>query len=319
MQMHLTKSRLARASCLVGMLCLAGYLTLQTGFAESSRADKALPDATAEVTAFIDEVVTTFNKHDAKAVGDLFCSNGELVDADGNVLKTRDALIAHYENVFANAKDSKVSVKADSVRVINDRLAMYDGIASVKQNKDQAARETRFAAVLTREGDRWQLASIRDLEEMETGPAAIQEKLTALKWMIGDWVEEGGSYRIHSSCQWSDDKLSLIQKFTISGSNMKELTGTQRITWDAATQKIKSWSHDNMGGHAEAMWTVHGEQWVVKSTGANSDGDMTSATMIYRPIDKGRIDLVSRDRVVGDDVMPDVAVTLVPKPPEPKP
>lgn len=321
MRMHFTTSRLARASCIVGVLCLAGYVTLQSGFAEGLRTPVVTnaPDATKEVSAFIDEVIATFNKHDAKAVGALFTANGELVDADGNVLRTRDALIAHYETVFANAKDSKVSVTTDSVRVINDRLAMYDGIASVKQKNDQGARETRFAAVLTREGDRWQLASIRDLEEMDTGPAAILEKLSALKWLIGDWVEEGGSYRVHTSCQWSDDKLSLILKFSITGANLKEMTGTQRITWDAASQKIKSYAYDNLGGHAEALWTFNGEQWIVKSSGANSDGDVTSVTMIYRPIDKGRIDIISRDRVVGDEVMPDVAVTLVPRPPEPKP
>jgi uncharacterized protein (TIGR02246 family) len=318
---HLSRSRILSASCLIAALSIVSYVTLYAGPREPTRLSPQQSDGATEkdVNAFVAELVATFNKRDAQAVGAMFSANGELVDADGNVLKTRAALISHYENIFNNAKQAKLTVTTDTVRVINDKLAMYDGVATVKHTENQPQRESRFAAVLSKEGDKWVVASIRDLEEMEYGPAALQDKLSALKWLVGDWVEEGGSYRLHTSCQWSEDKLSLIQHFTISGPSLKDLKGTQRISWDPATQKIKSWTHDSLGGHAEALWTSSGDQWVVKSTGCNSDGDATSLTMIYRPIDKGRIDLISRDRVVGDEVMPDIAVTMVPRPPEPKP
>lgn len=318
---HLSRRRMLSASCLIALISIVSYVTLYAGPREPSRITHQQTDAATEkeVNAFLTDLVATFNKRDAQAIGAMFSANGELVDADGNVLKTRTALVSHYENIFNNAKQAKLTVATDTLRVINDKLAMYDGVATVKHTDTQPQRETRFAAVLTKEGDKWLVASIRDLEEMDFGPAAIQEKLSALKWLVGDWVEEGGSYRLHTSCQWSEDKLSLIQQFTVSGPSLKELKGTQRISWDPATQKIKSWTHDSQGGHAEALWTSSGDQWVVKSNGCNSEGDATSLTMIYRPIDKGRIDLITRDRIVGDEVMPDIAVTIVPRPPEPKP
>lgn len=321
MMYHLSRRRIVSASCLIALISIVSYVTLYAGPREPSRISLPQTDAATEkeVNAFLADLVATFNKRDAHAIGAMFSPNGELVDADGNVLKTRAALVAHYQAIFDKAKQAKLSVTTDTLRVINDKLAMYDGVATVKHTENQPQRETRFAAVLSKEADKWVVASIRDLEEMDFGPAAIQEKLSALKWLIGDWVEEGGSYRLHTSCQWSEDKLSLIQQFTISGPNIKDLKGTQRISWDPATQKIKSWTHDAQGGHAEALWTSSGEQWVVKSSGCNSEGDPTSLTMIYRPIDKGRIDLITRDRIVGDEVMPDIAVTIVPRPPEPKP
>ena len=132
-------------------------------------------------------------------------------------------------------------------------MAMYDGIAEVKLSAREPLRRTRFATVLTRQGNQWQIASIRDLEEMDNDPVVIRETLSSLGFLVGQWVEEGGNFRVHTNCQWSDDKLSLHQTFKISGTNIKELSGTQRIVWDPATQKVKSWTHDALGGYAEAL------------------------------------------------------------------
>lgn len=317
----MSRTRIMQAAGLISLVTVVGYVSLQASTKEPLRlaSAQALMDAEKEVDTYLAEVAAAFNKRDAKAVSALFSPKGELVDADGNVLNTRAGLEAHYAEIFSKAKQAQISVVKQSLRVINDNLALYDGVATVKHSENVPARESRFGAVLTKEGDRWYIASIRDLEELDNGPAMIQEKLGALKWLVGDWVEVGGAYRIHTSCQWSDDKLALIQQISISGPSLKELKATQRISWDPATQKIKSWTHDSLGGHTEALWTASGDQWIVKSSGFNSEGEAVSMTMTYHPIDKGRIDLYSRDRIVGDEVMPDIAVTLVQRPPEPKP
>lgn len=278
-----------------------------------------LQDKEKEVQAYLADVAATFNKHDAKAVGALFLPEGELVDADGNVLKTRAALEAHYAELFKSKPQSQLAVTTESLRLIGDTLAMYDGQALVKPSPQDPQRHTRFAAVLSKQGNQWYIASIRDLEEVENSDSAIKEKMQTLSWLTGDWVQEGGNFKISTNCQLSDDKMSLTQRFQITGSDLKEFAGTQRIGWDPGTQKIKSWTHDSLGGYSEALWTQSGDTWIVKSTGTNNEGDACSMTMVYHPAGNGRIDLYLRDRIVGDEVLPNVSATIVRKPPEAKP
>lgn len=314
-------SRLIRPIGLFAVVSILGVMALQAHWNEPKAlaAFSSQQDKEKEVQAYLTEVAATFNKHDAKAVGTLFLPEGELVDADGNVLKTRAALEEHYGAIFKAKPQSQLAVTKETLRLISDNLAMFDGQALVKPSPQEPQRQTRFAAVLSKQGNQWYIASIRDLEDIENGTEAIKEKMQALNWLVGEWVQEGSNFSIHTKCRWSEDKMSLIQQFQIVGANLKELSGTQRISWDPATEKIKSWTHDTQGGYAEALWTRNGNGWIVKSTGTNSDGDACSMTMVYQQAGEGRIDLYSRDRIAGDEVMPDIAATLVRKPPEAKP
>ncbi|HQR07173.1 MAG TPA: SgcJ/EcaC family oxidoreductase [Gemmatales bacterium] len=312
---------LACFGLLAALVALAGYVGVQaSGYSpQGNPAPTSQQEKEKEVRSFLETVAATFNKHDAKAVGGLFLAEGELVDEDGNVLKTREAIESHYSEIFKAKPESRLKVEDDTVRLIGDSIAMYDGLAEVKPSAQERVRRTRFAAVLTKQGNQWQIASIRDLEDLDNDSVLIRETMNELGFLVGEWLEEGSNYRIQTDCQWCDDKMSLVQKFKISGSNIKELTGTQRIAWDPATQKIKSWTHDSQGGYAEALWTNKDGGWIVKANGTNSEGDATSMTSEYREASKGRIDLYFRDRIIGAEVMPDVKVTIVRKPPEARP
>jgi uncharacterized protein (TIGR02246 family) len=306
-------------------LCLAmlfagagGYAWLQASSPEPRRhlADTALSEQ--EALTFLQKAVVVYNQRDAKAMSGLFLPEGELVDDAGNLLRGRATLESYYADNFQAMPTAKLAVENQSSRVLTDSLVLVDGFATVTPSDKEPARRTRVAVVLTKQGNQWFLASIRDLEE-DTDATLGGEKLKELQWLVGDWLEEGGSYQVHSNIQWSDDKLSLVNHFRFVSPQQKEVKGTQRIAWDPATNKIKSWSHDNAGGHAEGLWTRSNGSWIVKSSGASSEGDATSATMVYTPVRPGRIDIVSRDRVIGDDVEPEISITMVRKPPEAKP
>lgn len=306
---------------LAALVALASYVGVQASghTPQGNTVTSGQTEKEKEVRSFLETVAATFNKHDAKAVGALFLAEGELVDEDGNVLKTREGIENHYSEIFKAKPESSLKVEDETVRLIGDSIAMYDGLAEVKPSAKDPVRRTRFAAVLAKQGNQWQIASIRDLEDLDNATVLIRETLDELGFLVGEWLEEGGSYRLQTNCQWSEDKMSLIQKFKISGNNIKELSGTQRIGWDPATQKIKSWTQDSQGGYAEALWTNKNGGWIVKASGTNSEGDATSMTFEYQEAGKGRIDIYFRDRIIGDEVMPDVNVTIVRKPPEAKP
>lgn len=315
---------LVRGIVLIVISASATIVALQAHWNEPSTVVKVIgqQDKEKEVQLFMEKVTAAFSLHDAKAVGELFLLEGELIDANGNVLKTRDTLEAHYAEIFKSNPQARLALSTESVRLIGNSLAMYDGIAEVKLSAQVPVRRTRFGAVLSKQDNQWQIASIRDLEEMDNDPIVIQETLASLGFLTGQWVEEGGNYRIHTDCRWSEDKMTLTQTFKISSintANVKDLSGTQRISWDPATQKVKSWSHDTQGGYTEALWTKSGNNWIVKSIGTTSAGDACSMTSVYKPVGNGRIDIFFRDRIVGDEVMPDTNVTIVRKPPESKP
>ena len=75
---------------------------------------------------------------------------------------------------------------------------------------------------------------------------------------------------------------------------------------------------DSEGGFAEGRWTRHGNQWIVKMTGTRRDGSAASATNVITQVTKDRMTWQSRDRVVGDDLLPNIGeIVIVRKPPQP--
>jgi hypothetical protein len=97
------------------------------------------------------------------------------------------------------------------------------------------------------------------------------------------------------------------------------MSGTHRIGWDPAEQKIRSWVFDSEGGFAQGLWARDDNRWVVKMTGVNREGKTASSTNITTKVGKDRMTWQSRDRIVGDDVLPDIEeIPIVRKPPMPK-
>src|SRR3954471_14784177 len=170
---------------LIALTAFASYLGVQA-YGSSPATVSYLnthQDKEKEIRSFLETVGAAFNKHDAKAVSGMFLPEGELVDAEGNVLKTREALETHYSGIFKANPESRLKVEDESVRLIGDSLAMFDGLAEVKLSAQQPVRRTRFAAVLARQGNQWQIASIRDLEDLDNDPVVIRETMKTLDFL----------------------------------------------------------------------------------------------------------------------------------------
>ena len=171
-----------------------------------------------------------------------------------------------------------------------------------------------YTAVHVKKEGRWLVASVRD---SAIEPSTNYEHLEPLKWMVGEWVDEGADSLVQTTCRWSKNKNYLIRRFTVRMVGLPAMEGTQRIGWDPLTKKVKSWVFDSEGGYGEAIWTQEGDRWIVKATGVLRDGRIASATRVIRPVGNDRLQWESRDRVVGDERMPDLNVTIVRKSPKP--
>lgn len=120
----------------------------------------------------------------------------------------------------------------------------------------------------------------------KTSPATAESKeaanpLSQLDWLIGEWVSSGEGYKARSTVRWSDNRKFIVSQFTVDRPGGKPLCGTQRIGWDPAAERIRSWVFDSEGGISEGIWQQEGDAWVVKNVGVLPDGRRSSAANFW--------------------------------------
>ena len=97
-----------------------------------------------------------------------------------------------------------------------------------------------------------------------------------------------------------------------------KMSGTQRIGWDPALQKLRTWTFDSEGGFFHGLWTQDGDQWLLTASGVTADGRTATSTSSYQPIDQGMITWSYQSLIVGDEVRRDLPeVRMVKRPPAP--
>lgn len=111
--------------------------------------------------------------------------------------------------------------------------------------------------------------------------AVASNPLESLDWLIGQWVAEGESYQVRSNVEWSDNRKFIVSQFTVDRPGSKPLCGTQRIGWDPAAERIRSWVFDSDGGISEGVWQQEGDAWVVKNVGVLPNGSRSSAANFW--------------------------------------
>jgi hypothetical protein len=109
----------------------------------------------------------------------------------------------------------------------------------------------------------------------------VSSPLEQLDWLIGEWVASGDGYKACNTARWSDNKKFIVSQFTVERPGSKPLCGTQRIGWDPAAERIRSWVFDSDGGISEGIWQQESDAWVVKNVGVLPDGRRSSAANFW--------------------------------------
>ena len=289
---------------------LAATVTVKANSADSSRAD----DEKA-IRLVVDTLTKASNAHDAKAVAALFAPGGELVNEEGHAVQGREAIERTFTAIFQAHPKLQLSVSIQSIRFVSPSVAIEDGTSTITRKAGAGAEHNRYAVVYVKQDGRWQMASARDLPDEE---AAASDELGQLGWLIGQWVNESPGALVITSYHWDAERRSILSDFNIQVGGRPAMTGSQRISWDPATKKLHSWVFDSEGGFAEGVWTRNGNQWIVKMTGTRRDGSAASSTNVTTQVTKDRMTWQSRDRVIGDEIRPNIGeIAVVRKPPQP--
>jgi uncharacterized protein (TIGR02246 family) len=276
-------------------------------------ADRSADEAA--IRANITQFVKAYNAGDAKAVAALFTLDGQIVDKDGNETEGREAIAQTFADLFAAMPKKNLEVSVESIRFLGADLALEVGTTKEIPTPNEPPEYDRYTVLHVKRDGKWQMALARD----EEGAAPTgHERLAPLAWLVGEWIDDGGSAVVRSSCRWSEDGNFLLQDFKLQLNGRDAMNVSQRIGWDPLVKHIRSWVFDSEGGFGESLWTRDGNVWIIRATGVRPDGTTASATNLLTQAGNDGYVWRSTDRVVADERQAGLEVKVVRKPPDAK-
>jgi hypothetical protein len=198
---------------------------------------------------------------------------------------------------------------------VTEDVAVEQGEAISFADGEHASTNSVYTIVHVRRDGQWQVEYIRTIKDV---PITGYEHLKPLEWLVGDWIDEGADAVVENKCRWSDDQSYLLTEYSVIRDGEVLLSGNQRIGWDPQANQIHSWSFDEGGSVSEATWTLVDGRWIVRSNGVSADGTSGNMTRILEPDGPDRYILTITDRLVGEESLPEIQVTLVRKAPAPQ-
>ena len=182
----------------------------------------------AVIRANVGRFMKAYNAHDAKAVAALFTPDGQIEDKEGDIADGRVAIEREFARLFADSPHKRIEVFVESIRFIGAELAVETGTTKETAAPNEPPEYDRYTVLHVKRNGKWQMALARD----EEGPAdTAHERLLPLAWLVGDWVDDGGSTVVASSCRWSEDGNFLLQDFKlrVNGRRRDERDATDRL------------------------------------------------------------------------------------------
>ena len=260
--------------------------------------------------------IEAFNKGDAAALAALFAEKGELVDENGNVFSGREQITGLFKAFFERFPKAQLQMEVTGVRTVGDSLAIEEGVRLITVPDSDVAAQVRYAAVRDKVGDSWPIASYSEFAD-DPAPTPA-EMLSAVSFLVGDWIDESPEGKTTINYRWEDDGNFLLGDYTLAVAGMPESRSHQRIGWDPLEGVIRSWTFDSDGGYSTGEWVPTEAGWVIKSDATMPDGTTGSATVTVTPTDADHFIVRSSDRIIGGVDEPEFELTVARRPPQPE-
>jgi uncharacterized protein (TIGR02246 family) len=273
---------------------------------QSNGDEQILRDA---VVAFVKQ----YNAHKPDELAALFAPDSRMVFRDGTEVNGRDEIKASFEEAFLDSPKAAISIDVDSIRFLTPDVAVEEGATSLFPDGETLTSKDRYTVLHLKRNGRWLMQAVRVVGD-ET--ISTYGQLQPLEWLVGEWIDEGRSEVVEANFHWDENKSFLLEDFQVIREGAVVLKGTQRIGWDPQLKQVRSWTFDTAGGFAEAVWTPTDDGWIVKAKGVRSDGTSASATRTLARSGEDHVIWRATDRLDDGVQMPDLAVTMVRKPPK---
>lgn len=290
-------NRSVRSMLLVGLLLASGRLSAADSQPAAQSADEQAIHATA------DEFVKAFNAGDAKAIAALWTPDAEYVDEVGESFQGRAAIEKLYADVFKKAPGAVMTVKIESIRLLQADIALEKGVARVKSPGGLGDSAARYTVVHAKRDGKWGMAFGRDAPYVA---ATNEDYLKDLEWLIGDWAPENKDQPLRMHFEWMAQRNFIKNTFTVTKDGQATLTGGQIVGWNPKKGHIASWHFDAQGGFGEDSWTKDGAKWVIEAHGTLRDGSESSAINIVTSAGPNAFTWQSINRTLDGVRLPDV-------------
>ena len=273
--------------------------------AASTSASGQSPDASgglAAIRAGSKAFTDVFNKHDAKAVAQLWTEGGDYVDESGRRLAGREAIQAGYARLFAENPRARLRTAIESLRLLNDLTAIEDGHTYVDPPPAGAPSVGKYTAVHVKVDGKWLMTTVRE-SRIET-PSAYKS-IADLEWLIGEWTAEEHGFNTQSTCRWIANKSFVERSYTFTHSDGATGSGVQLIGWNPQRHHVQSWNFSSDGGYAVGVWTPHESGWSGELEGTTGDGRPTTAVNRLTRLDDNAYVWQSVQRTLAGEPLPD--------------
>jgi uncharacterized protein (TIGR02246 family) len=255
--------------------------------------------------------IEAFNKKNPDSLASLWTEEANYLN-----LTTKDSLegkaqIAKYfTEEFQKNEASQIDIKTEKVQVHEPDSVEVKGTITLT-SKEKPQEKSTFIADYIKLNGSWLLDRVREIELIL--PPSRYEKLKELEWLVGEWKDGDENVDINLHCSWDKNKNFLVQHFDMKILGVKDLGGTQYITWDPDEKKICSWIFDSDGGFGRSIWNKDDGNWYVTMTFTLPDGRKSSATNIYKKVDDTTYTFSSCSRDIDGKVMPNIGPFTVTK------
>jgi len=244
-----------------------------------------------------------FAKGDAAAMSAFFAEDAEQTTEDGTLLTGRVAIEKAITAGLKSNKGAKLAIALDSVRLLTPDVAVEKG-ASTVTGADGETSDSLYSAIYVKKDGQWKISQ---LTETALPPATPRERLAELDWLVGFWVEKDGDKSINSTFERASGGNFLTRNLTIKDGGETTLEGWQVIGWDAAQERIRSWTFDSEGGFSEGIWTRDGDSWLIRDSGTLPDGSRTTAEQTIRKTGADKFTWEAVNRTLDGEPQPGTA------------
>ncbi|MFM7319582.1 MAG: YybH family protein, partial [bacterium] len=265
--------------------------------------------------------IEAYNKGEIKTLMNYFASDARLITVDGEVFEGTGEIQGLFEAGLKANPGIKMTNDLRSIRLISNSVALESGFTSTTTKADKRPDTIAYHIIHVLRQGQWKIFDVIETEPARE-PETINhaEKLAALDFLVGDWVEDAENAVVHHRARWSVNHNYLLIEYLTERNNKMVPYANQRIGWDAKNKAIRSWLFEEDGGHASGLWTQSddGGTWTVKTEAILDDGRLLTATTRITRNSNDQIEMLMYDRAVeGKSVADSPARRLTKKPPAP--
>ena len=147
------------------------------------------PEDEKAIQAVASVFTRAYDAGDANAVAALYTEDAELMDEFGDVVEGRAALHDFYARMFQERPGTKITVVMTSLRFLGPDVAKEIGQTQVTPSGGEPTSVCRYTVLYVKQKGNWLYSSVR---EEHTTDVAHHDRLKALEWLVGDWLDQIG-------------------------------------------------------------------------------------------------------------------------------